>query len=32
MKAIEASNRSFEEIIQFLQSDASAESSEDVES
>jgi dsDNA-specific endonuclease/ATPase MutS2 len=32
MKAIEDSNRSFEEIIQFLQSDASSENSEDVES
>ncbi|MFA6848567.1 MAG: ErpK protein [Lachnospiraceae bacterium] len=32
MKAIEDSSRSFEEIMQFLQGDASSESSEDVES
>ena len=32
MKAIEDSDRSFEEIMQFLQGDASSESSEDVES
>lgn len=32
MKAIEDSNRSFDEILQFLQGDASAEVSEDVES
>jgi formiminotetrahydrofolate cyclodeaminase len=32
MKAIEDSDRSFEEIMQFLQVDASAENSEDVES
>ena len=32
MKAVEDSNRSFEEIMQFLQGDASSESSEDVES
>ena len=31
MKAIEDSSRSFEEIMQFLQGDASSESSEDVE-
>ena len=32
MKAVEDSSRSFEEIMQFLQGDASSESSEDVES
>ena len=32
MKAIEDSDRSFEEIMQFLQSDTSSENSEDVES
>ena len=32
MKAIEDSNRSFEEIMQFLQCDTSSENSEDVES
>ena len=32
MKAIEDSSRSFEEIMQFLQGNASSESSEDVES
>ena len=32
MKAVEASSRSFEEIMQFLQGDASSENSEDVES
>ena len=32
MKAVENSSRSFEEIMQFLQVDASSESSEDVES
>ena len=32
MKAVEDSRRSFEEIMQFLQGDASSESSEDVES
>lgn len=32
MKAIEDSDRSFEEIMQFLQGDTSAENSEDVES
>jgi chromosome segregation ATPase len=32
MKAIEDSDRSFEEIMRFLQGDASAEYSEDVES
>ena len=32
MKAIENSNRSFEEIMQFLQGNASAENSGDVES
>ena len=32
MKAVEDSSRSFEEIMQFLQDDASSESSEDVES
>ncbi|EFE90464.1 hypothetical protein GCWU000341_02826, partial [Oribacterium sp. oral taxon 078 str. F0262] len=32
MKAIEDSNRSFEEIMQFLQGDTSAGDSEDVES
>ena len=32
MKAVEDSSRSFEEIMQFLQADASSESSEDVES
>ena len=32
MKAIEDSDRSFEEIMQFLQSNPSAENSEDVES
>ena len=32
MKAVEDSGRSFEEIMQFLQGDASSESSEDVES
>lgn len=32
MKAIEDSDRSFEEIMQFLQSNTSAENSEDVES
>lgn len=32
MKAIEDSNRSFEEIMQFLRGDTSAEDSEDVES
>ena len=32
MKAIEDSNRSFDEIMQFLQGDASAERSEGVES
>jgi hypothetical protein len=32
MKAIEGSNRSFDEIIQFLRGDASAEGTEDVES
>ena len=32
MKAVEDSSRSFEEIMQFLQGDASSENSEDVES
>ena len=32
MEAIEDSNRSFEEIMQFLQCDTSSENSEDVES
>ena len=32
MKAVEDSSRSFEEMMQFLQGDASSESSEDVES
>ena len=32
MKAVEDSGRSFEEIMQFLQGDASSESSEDVKS
>ena len=32
MKAVDDSSRSFEEIMQFLQGDASSESSEDVES
>jgi len=32
MKAIEDSDRSFEEIMQFLQCDTSSENSEDVES
>ena len=32
MKAIEDSNRSFEEIMQFLQCDTSSENFEDVES
>ena len=32
MKAVEDSSRSFEEIMQFLQGDASSESSEDIES
>lgn len=32
MEAIEDSNRSFEEIMQFLQRDTSSENSEDVES
>ena len=32
MKAIEDSDRSFKEIMQFLQSDTSSENSEDVES
>ena len=32
MKAVEDSSRSFDEIMQFLQGDASSESSEDVES
>ena len=32
MKAVEDSSRSCEEIMQFLQGDASSESSEDVES
>ena len=32
MKAVEDSSRSFEDIMQFLQGDASSESSEDVES
>lgn len=32
MKAIEDSNRSFEEIMQFLRCDTSSENSEDVES
>ena len=32
MKAVEDSGRSFEEIMQFLQGDASSENSEDVES
>ena len=32
MKAVEDSSRSFEEIMQFLQGDASSESAEDVES
>ena len=32
MKAVEDSSRSFEEIMQFLQGDASSESSEDVKS
>ena len=32
MKAVEDSSRSFEEIMQFLQGNASSESSEDVES
>ena len=32
MKAVEDSSRSFEEIVQFLQGDASSENSEDVES
>ena len=32
MKAVEDSSRSFEEIMQFLQSDTSSENSEDVES
>ena len=32
MKAVEDSSRSFEEIMQFLQGDASSENAEDVES
>lgn len=32
MKAIEGSDRSFDEIMQFLQGDASAERAEDIES
>ena len=32
MKAVDDSSRSFEEIMQFLQGDASSESSEDIES